>query len=92
MMSKIQANTKFYLLKMKENEQIDHFVTQFRSLRLRLAQTGTILTKEDACMRFLSALPPSYCNFVTSQNVVLRLAQQVADLTGAPRDNKVILF
>lgn len=33
-------------------------------------------------MRFLSALPPSYSGFVTSQNAVMNLAQQMAMLSG----------
>lgn len=82
MMSRMQASSKFYALRMKESEPVDQFVVQFRLLRLKLAQTGTILTEEDACMRFLSALPPSYASFVTSQNAVLRLAQQMAEATG----------
>lgn len=82
MMSKMHANMKFYSLKMKEHDPVDQFVAQFWFLRLKLAQTGTILTEQDACMRFLSALPLSYFGFVTSQNAVMRMAHQMASLAG----------
>lgn len=86
-MSKMHANTKFYSLKMKEHDPMDQFVAQFRLLRLKLAQTGTVLIEQDACMRFLSALPPSYANFVTSQNAALRMAQQITALAGHDVDD-----
>lgn len=87
MMSRMQASIKFYYLKMKEYELVDQFVAQFRLLRLKLAQTDTLLSSEDACMRFLSALPPSYAGFVTSQNAVLRLTQQIVDVIGSSIKN-----
>lgn len=76
-MSRMHASTRFYSLKMKEHEPVNQFVAQFRLLRLKLAQTGTVLTEQGACMRFLSALPPSYANFVTSQNAALRMTRKM---------------
>lgn len=35
-MIKMQVNTKFYLLKMKEYESVDQFVVSFRAVRLKL--------------------------------------------------------
>lgn len=72
------ASTKFYSLKMKEGEPIDQYVSSFRTARLKLEQAGTRLNEQDACIRFLSSLPPSYADFVTSQNAVLRMAKQLA--------------
>lgn len=43
-----------------------------------------MVTEEDACIRFLSSLPPSYAGFVTSQNTMITLAKQVAAATGTP--------
>lgn len=78
----MSASAKFYALKMKEGEAIDQFMSRFRTLRLKLAQSGTHLKEQEACIRFLSALPPSYSGFVTSQNVVLRMSQTMAIATG----------
>lgn len=36
-MTKMQANTKFYSLKMKEHEPVDQFVASFRAARLKLS-------------------------------------------------------
>lgn len=85
-MSQMTASTKFYSLKMKEGEPIDQFVSKFRSLRLKLAQNGTKLKEQEACIRFLAALPPSYSSFVTSQNVVLRMTQNMSLITGMDED------
>lgn len=77
LMTKMSASTKFYSLKMREGEPVDQFVSNFRLLRLKLAQCGTVITERDAVIRLLSALPPSYSSFVTSQSAILRLAQQM---------------
>lgn len=68
---------------MREGEPIDQFVANFRLLRLKLAQSGTVITEKDAVIRLLSALPSSYSSFVTSQNAILRLTQQMEDLANA---------
>lgn len=40
-----------------------------------------MITEKDAVIRLLAALPPSYSSFVTSQNAMLRLTQQMEDLS-----------
>lgn len=66
---------------------IDQFVSCFRTLRLKLAQSGTHLKEQEACIKFLSALPPSYSGFVTSQNAVLRMAETMAVAIGMDESN-----
>lgn len=39
-MPRMHASTKFYSLIMKEHEQVDQFIVQFRLLRLKLAQNS----------------------------------------------------
>lgn len=41
-MSMMTASSRFYSLKIREGEPVDQFVSKFISLRLRLAQNGTI--------------------------------------------------
>lgn len=37
-------------------------------------------------MRFLTAVPPSYASFVTSQNAVLRMTQTMSAVSGINED------
>lgn len=52
MMSRMSASTRFYSLKMREGEPVDQFVASFRLLKLKLAQTGTVIKEKDAVLDF----------------------------------------
>lgn len=68
---KMLVTKQFHSLSMKDGEQVEKYVQQFRSLRARLASCGTVLTETKAAEAFLASLPASYSAFVTAQSGLL---------------------
>lgn len=64
---KMAATKAFHTLTLKDEENIDKYVSLFRSARARLASCRTLLTETEAAEAFLALLPGSSSAFATSQ-------------------------
>lgn len=77
---KMAAIRLFHTMTMKENDQVEKYVIQFRSVRARLASCGTTLSETEAAEAFLASLPPSYGAFVTTQYSLINQSKAAAKL------------
>lgn len=69
---KMAATKNFHMLTMKEGEQVERYVSTFRSARARLASCGTLLTEIEAAEAFIASLPPAMLHLpqVSSDSLV----------------------